>query len=114
VVVTEPGTPSEASLNRAVKRIEWWPLLRGIVPLIAVSASLCVIYLVLGLSSDQDQVLYGVPLLAAGCACAVVGFRRRLGEMRTSDDPTTRGYGLIFLGWALTVVGLLLPWYVVA
>lgn len=109
-----PVSSSEAGLNRSVKRVEWWPLVRGTVPLIAVSASLSVVYLVLGLTSDQEQVLYGVPLLAAGLVCAVAGFRRRLREMRTSEDPNTRGYGLIFLGWALTVAGLLLPWYLVA
>lgn len=105
---------SGASLNRSVKRMEWWSLLRGIVPLLAVSASLSVVYLVLGLSSDQRQVLYGVPLLAAGFACAATGLGRRRRELRTSADPTTRGYGLVLLGWASTVVGLLLPWYLVA
>lgn len=107
-------SPSEAALNRAVKRIEWWPLLRAVVPLIAVSASLAVVYLVLGFTSSQEQTLYGVPLLLAGLVCAVLGLRRRLAELRTSEDPTTRGYGMLFLGWAATVVGLLLPWYVVA
>ncbi len=107
-------SPSEAALNRTVKRIEWWLLLRAVDPLIAVSASLALVYLVFGLTSSQGQTLYGVPLLVAGLACAVLGLRRRLAELRTSDDPTTRGYGLLFLGWAATVVGLLLPWYLVA
>jgi hypothetical protein len=105
---------TDEQLNRTVKRLEWWPLLRGIVPLMAVSAVLTVVYAVLGLSSDQEQVLYGVPLLLAGFVCSVVGFRTRVREMRISDDPTTRGYGLVFLGWLLTVVGLLLPWYAVS
>jgi len=103
----------EAALNRTAKRIAWWPLLKAVVPLVAVSTSLAVVYLVLGLASSQEQTLYGVPLLLAGLACAVVGLRRRLADLRSDDDPTTRGFGLLFLGWAATVVGMLLPWYVV-
>lgn len=109
-----PVEPPDAALNRAVKRMSLWTLLRGIVPLIAVSASLAGIYLVMGLTSSQEQTLYGVPLLLGGLVCAVVGLRRRLADHRTADDPTTHGFGLVFLGWALTVVGMLLPWYLVA
>ena len=109
-----PVGPADAALNRAVKRMSLWALLRGIVPLIAVSASLAGIYLAMGLGTEQEQTLYGVPLLLGGLVCAVLGLRRRLADYRTADDPTTHGFGLVFLGWALTVVGMLLPWYLVA
>lgn len=106
--------PDDAAVDRAVEDASLGVLLRAVVPLIAVSASLAVVYLVLGLASSQEQTLYGVPLLLGGLVCAVVGLRRRLAERRAPGTPTTHGFGLIFLGWTLTVVGLLLPWYLVA
>lgn len=102
---------TEEQLNRSVRQIAWWPLLRGVVPLIAVAAVVSVVYVWLGLTSDVQEVFYGVPLLLAGCACALLGFRTRYRDLRSTDDPHTQGYGMVFLGWALTVVGLVLPWY---
>ena len=83
-------------------------------PLIPFGPAISSCYLVLAARTDQHQVLHGVPLLLAGSACAVVGFRRRLADLRASGDPTTRGTGLLFLAWAASVVGLTLPWYLAA
>lgn len=102
---------TEEQLNRTVRQIAWWPLLRAVVPLIAVAATMSVAYLWLGATSDVQETFYGVPLLLAGCVCALIGFRTRYRDLRSTAEPHTQGYGLIFLGWALTLVGLVLPWY---
>lgn len=104
----------EERVNVAVKRMERWQLLRAALPLVCLSASIPVLYAVLALTSDLDEPLYGVPLLLGGLLCAVLGYRRRLRELRAPGEPTTHGYGLLFLGWALTAVGAVLPWYLLA
>ena len=102
---------AEEQLNRTVRRMAWWPLLRGVVPLIAVAAAISCIYVWLGLTTDVHEVFYGVPLLLAGLVCALIGLRTRYRDLHGTGDPHTRGYGSVFLGWGLVVVGLVLPWY---
>jgi hypothetical protein len=114
--MTEPRQtePSEQERRRQVadmKGIEWFPLLRGAVPLIAASLSLTVVYVYLGVTSETRVTLLGAPLILLGGVLALLGTRRRLREMRTLEDPTTHGYGSLLLGWALVVVGMLAPIY---
>lgn len=112
-ISAERTSAEEEALNRAIKRRAWAYTLR-VAPLIPFGPAISIFYLVLAAKTDQDQVLYGIPLLLAGSACAVVGFRRRLADLRATGDPTTRGTGLLFLAWAASVVGLTLPWYLAA
>jgi hypothetical protein len=49
-----------------------------------------------------------------GSALAVVGYWRRLEEIRSPCPSTGRHYAWLFAGWACVVAGLLIPPYVLS
>lgn len=106
---------SDERLDRTVKGLEWWQLLRSAVPLIAAGLGGAALYAVLASSEDGPREFwFGPPLMLAGACCAVLGYRGRLREIRRPGESTARHYPWLFLGWALVVAGLLIPPYALA
>lgn len=101
-------------VDRTVKQLEWWQLLRSAVPLIAAGLGVAGLYTFFALSSDVPQFWIGVPLGLLGSACALLGYRGRLREIRSPQESTGRHYPWLFLGWVLVVAGLLVPPYALA
>ena len=106
---------SDQQLNRTVKRLEWWQLLRSALPLIAAGVGGAVLYAFFAAGADGVRAFWiGPPLMLAGSACAILGYRGRLREIRSPDEPTARHYPWLFIGWALVVAGFLIPPYALA
>lgn len=99
---------------RTIKSVEWFQLVRAGIPMLAGGLGVAGLYLVLGLSSDVKTFLVGPPVALAGAAVGFVGIRQRFREIRSTTTASTRGYGLIFLGYALIVAGMLVPLYLLA
>lgn len=104
---------SEAEI-RTIKSVEWFQLVRAGLPMLAGGLGVAGLYLFLGLTSEVKTVLVGPPIALLGTAVGFVGIRRRFREMRSATVASTRGYGLIFLGYALIVAGMLVPLYMLA
>ncbi|MFC6285785.1 hypothetical protein ACFP3Q_01015 [Nocardioides sp. GCM10027113] len=109
-------TPREDEhLNRTVKQLEWWALLRVAFPLVFVGLGGAGLYGAFAWGPDGVKVFWlGVPLGLAGSVCAFLGYRGRLREISEPGAPTARHYPWLFIGWALVVAGLLIPPYSVA
>jgi len=99
-------------INRGIKTAEFFQLLQGALPLVLVSLTIAIGYAVIAATTEVDVVVWGIPLALGGFACSFLGYARRLREYATPDPPNTRGYRLLFLGWALTALAAVLPWYV--
>jgi hypothetical protein len=97
------------ALNRTVKQMEWWQLLRSAFPLIAIGLGVGGLYLYFGTISARYWVGSGLAL--AGAVLASIGYTGRLREIRQPGDPTTRHYQLIFLAWVLVLAGAIIPPY---
>jgi drug/metabolite transporter (DMT)-like permease len=95
------------ALNRTVKQMEWWQLLRSAFPLIAIGIGIGGLYLYLGSISARFWV--GSGLAFTGAVLASIGYVGRLREIRQPGDPTTRHYPLLFLAWALVLAGVFIP-----
>ncbi|MBD3917132.1 hypothetical protein [Nocardioides hwasunensis] len=100
--------------DRRVKQIESNLLFRSVVPLVASGLGAAGLYAYLAASSGLAVFWLGVPLGLMGSACAVVGYRGRLREIRSPDPSTGRHYPWLFLGWAFVMAGLLIPPYALA
>lgn len=107
--VTSPGGSVDEPVDRTVKQMEWWQLLRSAVPLIAIGLGIGWLYAVIGVDSRRFWV--GSGLAFAGSALALVGYVGRLREIRRPGEPTTRHYPLIFLAWLLVLAGAVIPPY---
>lgn len=106
-----PLAPAEdEALNRTVKQLEFWQLLRGAFPLCFVGFGVAGLYGWVGFLDEHTRVfLVGVPLALAGSVSAIVGYVGRLREIRRPGEPTTQHYPWLFIGWALVVAGLFIP-----
>lgn len=122
--MTEPSKPdtgptadaasaaAQASpLDRTVRQLEWWHLLRSAVPLIAAGIGVAGLYAYLASTFDAAIYWLGMPLGLAGSGCAAIGYRGRLREIRSTRASTGRHYPWLFIGWALVAAGLLIPLY---
>lgn len=111
-----PLTPEhDEALNRTVKQLEWWQLLRSAFPLVAAGLGVALMYTLIATGEGAPEEFWiGPPLALAGSACAVVGYAGRLREIRRPGAPTTRYYPLLFLGWVLVAAGALVPPYALA
>lgn len=98
-------------LNRSIKGLERWHLLRALLPMLCLAPSLTVLYAWIGLTTSVNEVFYALPLFGASLLCAVAGLRARIRNWRAAGDPTTAGYGLILLSWAFLITGMAGPWY---
>ncbi len=107
--MTSQDECAEEPLNRTVKQIEWWQLLRSAVPLIAIGLGIGWLYAVIGVDSRRFWV--GSGLAVAGSVLALIGYVGRLREIRGPGEPTTRHYPLIFLAWVLVLAGAIIPPY---
>ena len=97
------------ALNRTVKQMEWWQLLRSAFPLIAIGIGIGWLYAVLGF--DVRRFWVGSGLAFTGAVLASLGYAGRLREIRQPGDPTTRHYPLLFLAWVLVLAGAIIPPY---
>lgn len=105
-----PGSDSaNEALNRTVKQVEWWQLLRSAVPLIAIGIGIGWLYAVLG--ADVRRFWVGSALAFSGAVLALIGYLGRLRELRRPGEPNTRHYPLIFLAWVLVLAGAIIPPY---
>ena len=113
---TEPsgGEGTATPLDRTVKQLESWQLLRSAVPLIAAGLGVAGLYASLATSSDLDEFWIGVPLGLLGSALATLGYVGRLREIRSPVPSTGRHYPWLFLGWLCVIAGLLIPPYALA
>lgn len=107
------GEPEVRDWNN-LKLLEWWPLVRAGTGLQAAGLGGLLVWF-LTIDGDSPRELWiGPPLCLAGTVLGTVGLVRRLREIRSPDLPNTRHYWFLFAGWALVVLGLALPWYLLA
>ena len=99
----------EPGRDQVIKQAEWWRLLRFAGPLIAAGLGVAWLYTYLGFSAPVFWV--GPPLALTGSVCAAIGYRRRLREIASPDEPTARHYSWLLTGGALILAGLLIPPY---
>jgi uncharacterized membrane protein YidH (DUF202 family) len=104
---------SEAEV-RTIKSVEWFQLVRAGFPMLAAGLGVAGLYLFLGLTSDVRTILLGPPIALLGTVVGLVGLRRRFRELRSTTTASTLGYGLVFLGYALVVMGMLVPLHLLA
>lgn len=105
---------ADLRVNQAIKSAERRLLLRSVLPLIALGITGSVLYGVLATTSELREFWWGPPFMLGGAVVGFVGFRRRLAELRTPEDPNTRHFPWLFLGAALVLAGLLVPPYALA
>jgi hypothetical protein len=110
-----PPSAEDERLNRSIKQVEWWLLLRSAFPLVLAGLGVAGLYTFLATSSEGvEEFWIGVPLGVAGSLCALIGYRGRLREIRDPGEPNARHYPWLFIGWVLVVAGLLVPPYALA
>jgi hypothetical protein len=108
------GAVAMDPVDRTVKQLELNQLLRSALPLIAAGLGVAGLYTSLAMTSDLAAFWIGPPLALAGSVFAVIGYRGRLGEIRSPVPSTGRHYPWLFLGWACVVAGALIPPYAYA
>lgn len=106
----DPHTGLTAA-DRVVKQAEWWSLLRSAVPLIAAGLGISWLYSYFAASSDVGIFWLGPALGVPGSICAVIGYRGRLREIRSTRPSDARHYPWLFIGWVLVAAAALVPPY---
>ncbi len=101
--------PADEAMDRAIKDLERWQLLRRVVPLIASGIGIGWLYADLGI--DVHRFWWGSGLAFSGAVLGTVGFVAKWRETCQPGAPTTRHYPLLVLAGALIVVGVFLPPY---
>lgn len=96
------------------KQLEWWPLVKAGSGIVLAGLGGLMLWILLIDSDSPREMWVGPPLSLAGLVLGGLGLRRRLREIRSPDLPNTRHYWLLLVGWLLVVLGLVLPWYLLA
>ena len=104
--------PEHDAKLRNLKGLELFLVMRAGLPVTGLGVVVSILYVWAAVATGAHTVLLGIPLMLAGAASAALGLRTRLREARHSRELTTQGYGPIFAGWALVLLGIILPLYV--